>query len=57
MVFSSNIINYPNASGMNGPSAVALDPLGHRLFVADTFNNRVLVFLLSAANDFTGVAP
>jgi DNA-binding beta-propeller fold protein YncE len=36
------------------PSDVLVDPAGHRLYVADRFNHRVLVFDLSVANDFVG---
>lgn len=48
--FYGNAVNSPEDRGMNTPSAVALDPVGHRLFVADTGNNRVLIYNLSAAN-------
>jgi DNA-binding beta-propeller fold protein YncE len=43
--------------GFNGPFGVALDSTGHRLFVADARNNRVLVFLLDADNNFATITP
>ena len=39
-----------NAFGLSSPKSAAIDPVGHRLFVADQSNNRVLVFSLTAAN-------
>lgn len=39
-----NNTSYPNATGFFNPSGQALDPVNHRLFVTDTFNERVLVF-------------
>lgn len=48
--FSRSTVNYPsanpqtpNAQGLNSPSALALDSVGN-LYVADTFNSRVLRF-------------
>ncbi len=37
----------PTASNLFNPSALGYDPTGQRLFVADEFNNRVLVYNLS----------
>lgn len=45
----------PFADALHQPADVLLDPSGHRLFVVDSFNHRVLVFELSPANDFAGV--
>ncbi|USN96647.1 MAG: hypothetical protein H6797_00380 [Candidatus Nomurabacteria bacterium] len=57
MDFYGNAMNNPQGTGFNTPSSVALDPVGHRLFVADKGNNRVLIYDLSAANQLTdGVA-
>jgi DNA-binding beta-propeller fold protein YncE len=39
------------ASGLNFPSDVAVDLINHRLFVADTHNNRVLVFTLDSTDN------
>ncbi len=36
--------------GFNSPTYTALDSVGHRLFVSDTQNNRVLVFILNSNN-------
>ncbi|MBI1297268.1 hypothetical protein GC175_20145 [bacterium] len=36
--------NPPTQRSMNGPTSVAADLLGHAIYVADTGNNRVLVF-------------
>lgn len=41
----------PSAVGFGYPTSVALDANGHRLFVADYFNNRVLVFNLDSQNN------
>ena len=40
----------PNARGFNAPYANVVDSTGHRLFVSDTSNNRVLIFNLDASN-------
>jgi len=42
--------NGPTALGMNGPNAVALDPLNHYLYVTDENNNRVMVYALNHDN-------
>ncbi|HEX8763313.1 MAG TPA: putative Ig domain-containing protein [Candidatus Saccharimonadales bacterium] len=39
-----------NASGFNGPYKIVLDEIHHRMYVADTYNSRVLVFNLSNSN-------
>ncbi len=39
-----------NNIGFNSPEYLALDSVNHRLFVSDTQNNRVLVFLLNSDN-------
>lgn len=51
--FYGNAVNSPEDRGLNAPSSIALDPVNHRLFVADTGNNRVLEYNLSAANQLT----
>ena len=35
-----------SAATLNSPTTIALDSIHHRLFVADSFNGRVLVYLL-----------
>ncbi len=45
-----------NDTGLNLPGDTALDPVGHRLFIADTDNARVLVYNLDASNNATGTA-
>ena len=74
--FSRSTVNYPtnnaltpNAQGLNNPSALAVDSAGN-LYVADTFNSRVLRFpapfasgttaletadLVIGQNDFTSI--
>lgn len=49
--FYGNTSNNPQNRGVNNPSGIAIDEIGHRLFVADTNNNRVLVFSLDATNN------
>lgn len=56
MDFYGNAINNPQGTGFNTPSAATLDPIGHRLFIADTGNNRVLIYDLSAANQLVDAA-
>ncbi len=43
--------NGPTATGFHTPSSIVVDEVGHRLFVADTENNRVLVFNLNSSNE------
>ena len=43
-------IKTPNENGFDGPFTTAMDSTHHRLFVADRWNYRVLVFNLSATN-------
>ncbi len=40
-----------NAVGMNNPNSISIDSSHHLLFVADTGNNRVLIFRLDQNND------
>jgi len=42
--------NKPNRRGMNGPIGSTIDTVHHRLFVADSANNRVLVYNLDDNN-------
>ncbi len=50
--WASDNINTPNPCGLSFPTNVAVDPnpLNHRMFVTDTFNNRVVVYDTSATN-------
>ena len=43
--------NSPNQFGFSSPHDNVIDPTNHRLFVAHTVNNRVLVFNLDAGNN------
>ena len=43
----------PNAKGVHYPQGSALDIAGHRLFVADCANNRVLIYDLDSENNMT----
>jgi sugar lactone lactonase YvrE/F0F1-type ATP synthase membrane subunit c/vacuolar-type H+-ATPase subunit K len=45
-----NTPNNPQNKGVNTPSGVAIDSVHHQLFVADTNNNRILVFNLNSNN-------
>ncbi len=42
--------NAPDKFGLSAPQGVALDATNHRLFVADSSNNRILVYNLNADN-------
>ncbi|MDR3642532.1 MAG: hypothetical protein P4L74_02800, partial [Candidatus Doudnabacteria bacterium] len=46
--------NGANSSGFNSPFDAALDTAGHRLFVADQNNNRILVYSLDSNNNISG---
>jgi sugar lactone lactonase YvrE len=48
--FYGNTLNNPQNKGVNKPSDIAVDSAHHQLFVADTNNNRVLVYALNANN-------
>lgn len=43
----------PNALGFDAPNNSAIDPVNHRLFVADADNNRVLVYNLNTDNSIS----
>ncbi|HEY1037428.1 MAG TPA: fibronectin type III domain-containing protein [Candidatus Paceibacterota bacterium] len=43
--------NGPNRYGFNTPRAMLIDPVEHRLFVADAANNRVVVYALNSNNE------
>lgn len=49
--FYGNTLNNPQDKGFNRPSGLAIDTNQHKLFVADTNNNRVLVFELTTSNE------
>jgi len=42
-------------SGLSGPSALAYDSAGQRLFVADSNNNRIMVFNVPTSTNLTGI--
>ncbi len=42
--------NNPNRRGFSVPNGMAVDSTSHRLFVADSGNNRILMFNLTASN-------
>ena len=46
-----NGVVQPNNYGFYYPNAVALDPTNHRLFVADEYNSRIMVFDLDSNNN------
>jgi DNA-binding beta-propeller fold protein YncE len=48
--------NFPNKYGLV-PGGTAIDTTGHRLFVADGYNNRILVFNLNASNQVVDKTP
>jgi DNA-binding beta-propeller fold protein YncE len=47
--------DFPNERSFAEPWGVAVDTVGHRLFVSNTRGQRVMVFQLSANDDFVGV--
>ena len=55
MNFAHDIANSPNTSGLSVPAVMAVDSSSHRLILADSGNNRVVLFPLSSTDDFTGV--
>ncbi|HUD21081.1 MAG TPA: NHL repeat-containing protein, partial [Candidatus Saccharimonadales bacterium] len=48
--FYGNAPNNPINRGLNAPSASSFDTINHRLYVADTGNNRVLIYNLNTDN-------
>ncbi len=50
--FYGNTMNNPQNSGFNQPSGGTIDPIHNKFFLADTDNNRVLVYNLSPTNEF-----
>jgi sugar lactone lactonase YvrE/F0F1-type ATP synthase membrane subunit c/vacuolar-type H+-ATPase subunit K len=48
--FYGNTLNNPQNKGVNTPSDVTVDDAHHQLFVADTNNNRILVYALNSNN-------
>lgn len=55
MDFTKNAANFVDGRGLNFPSAVAVDPVGGEVYVADTDNNRVLGW--KSASEFQGNQP
>jgi DNA-binding beta-propeller fold protein YncE len=49
----SEVNNGPNKVGFNLPKQATIDTTGHRLFVSDNRNNRVLVYNLNSSNVLT----
>ena len=45
--------NGPNPSGFQFPNGVAIDTATHRMFVSDSYNNRVLVFGMDSNDHLT----
>ena len=56
-VYTKITANTTHLYGLNAPQGVAMDAAGHRLFVADSTNNRVLVYNLTAGNVPADVIP
>jgi adhesin/invasin len=50
--YTASVPNNPINVGMSSPAGVSVDTVRHKVYVADTNNNRVLVFDLSTANEF-----
>lgn len=56
-IFSATDAYYYQAAGMNVPRYTSIDSVNHRMFIADTGNNRVLVFNLNSNNSFDDYSP
>ncbi len=56
-IFTKGAQNGGGALGLNWPHDVLVDTTGHRLFVVDSVNNRVLVYPLDSGNNLTSHAP
>lgn len=50
--YTSSIPNNPMDIGMNSPSDIMVDTTNHKAYIADSDNNRVLVYVLAADNSF-----
>ncbi|PJA24224.1 MAG: hypothetical protein COX57_09650 [Alphaproteobacteria bacterium CG_4_10_14_0_2_um_filter_63_37] len=50
-LFDDGGFNDTSPYGLSYPDGMAVDPVGHRLFVTDNSNSRVLVYALNANND------
>lgn len=55
--FTKNLRWDGRYTGMSTPAGLAVDPVGHRLFVADLDSARVLVYNLSPANGLLDAVP
>jgi DNA-binding beta-propeller fold protein YncE len=49
--------NGPNKFGLSGATLLSIDGTNHRIFIADSSNNRVLVYALAADNTFSDRVP
>jgi len=57
-IYTQNFANNGvNPIGHNAPSGAEIDTVNHRLFVADTGNNRVLVYNLDSSNQLVDRVP
>jgi DNA-binding beta-propeller fold protein YncE len=54
---NENGMPVPNADGLSGPGATAVDDVHHRLFVMDDQNNRILVYGLNSSNVLVNHVP
>jgi len=50
--YSSSTLNNPINIGLNQPNDSAIDNVNHKFYIADTNNNRVLVYDLNSDNTF-----
>src|SRR5262249_53978873 len=56
-VFTTQVSNlYPNRRGLFNPWFASIDAVGHRLFLADFNNNRVVVYNLDSTNQISSRA-
>jgi len=50
--FYGNTMNNPQNSGFNQPTGITIDPIHKKFYLADSENNRILVYNLNELNEF-----
>lgn len=57
LYIKDGLYNGPNKWGYYGPAGLTIDYTNHRLFVSDSYNNRVLVYNLNTNNTLPDKVP